>query len=100
MKYAPLFPLVLMAGLFAQTPRQAKAPDDVTLPNGRKWADVIAEADHAANLKDARTLAQLSVEIRDDIETNGKFVLSVKALRKLDDAEKLLKSLRGRMNKN
>jgi hypothetical protein len=100
MKYSALSLLVLLASLSAQTPRRSKEPEDINLPNGRKWSDVIAEADHAGNMKDARALAQLTAEIRDDIEAGGKFVLSVKTLRKLDDAEKLVKSLRGRLNKN
>jgi hypothetical protein len=99
MKYAALLSLFLIACAFAQSRRQ-KSPDEINLPNGRKWNDAIVEAEHAANIKDARALAQLSTEIRDDIEASDKFVLSLQTLRKVEDAEKLLKNLRGRMRKN
>lgn len=99
MKYLSLLPLVLLTGLFAQTARQ-KSPDDVTLPSGKKWNDAIAEADYNSNVRDARALADLSVEIRDDFEKSGKFVLPLKTLRKIEDADKLLKALRGRLRRN
>ncbi len=99
MKYAALLLLVSFAGSFAQTSQQ-KSPADITLPNGKLWGDVIAQADHERNLKDAQNLAQLTAEIRDDIEHGDKFVLSLKTLRKVEEAEKLLKDLRARMRKN
>ena len=39
-------------------------------------------------------------EIRDEIGASDKFVLSLKTLRKLEDAEKLVKDMRNRMRKN
>jgi hypothetical protein len=99
MKYTALLPLVLLAGLFAQTPRQ-KSPEDLTLPNGKKWNDAIVEADHIDNIRDSRALAELAAEIRDDFEKSDKFVLPLKTLRKVEDAEKLLKNLRGRLRRN
>jgi hypothetical protein len=99
MKYVPLFLLVVLVGSQAQTSRQ-KSPEEIRLPNGRTWNDVIAQADHESNLKDAQALAHLTAEIRDDIERGDKFVLSLKTLRKVEAAEKLLKDLRARMRKN
>jgi hypothetical protein len=99
MKYPMLLSLVLLVQTFAQQPRQ-KSPNDISLPNGRKWNDAIVEAEHEANIKDARALAILTADIRDSIETGDKFVLSLQTLRKVEDAEKLLKHLRGRMRKN
>ncbi len=98
MKYAVLLSLVL-AGSFAQSSR-SKGPEDATLPNGKRWGDVIAEADYKDNLRDARQLEQLATEIRADIEASDKFVLSLKTLRKVEEAEKLTKDLRTRMRKN
>jgi hypothetical protein len=98
MKYAVLFSLVL-AGAFAQNPAPV-SPENINLPNGRKWSDVIAQADHDRNLKDARDLAQLTAEIQEDIENGDKFVLSVKTLQKLEEAEKRVKDLKKRMRKN
>ena len=99
MKYAVLLLLVSFVVSFAQAPSQ-KGPEEITLPNGKKWSDAIAEADHQSDVKDARALAALTVEIRDDIEAGDKFVLSLKTLRKIDDADKILKKLGARMRKN
>ncbi|MEO5923620.1 MAG: hypothetical protein ABIR70_07315 [Bryobacteraceae bacterium] len=99
MKYVAMFLLVFLAGSFAQIV-PSKPSEDVLLPNGRRWNDAIAEADYRSNLKDARALADLTASIRDEIEASDKFVLSLKTLRKVDDAEKLIKSLRTRMGKN
>jgi len=99
MKYAAVFLLAFLVGSFAQTP-SAKSPEDVTLPNGKRWNDVIAEADYKRNVKDARELATIAAEIRDDIEASDKFVLSLKILRKVEDVEKLAKDLRARLRKN
>ena len=98
MKYAALLSLVL-AGSFAQSSK-SKAPEDATLPNGRRWSEAIAEADYKDNVRDSRALADLSAEIRDEIGVSDKFVLSLKTLRKLEDAEKLVKDMRNRMRKN
>jgi hypothetical protein len=100
MKYLAMLLLAFLAILPAQTPQSAKAPEDATLPNGKRWGDVIAEADYKDNLRDARALADLTAGIRDEIQASDKFVLSLKTLRKIEEAEKLLKDLRTRMRKN
>lgn len=99
MKYAAVFLLAFLVGSFAQAPLP-KSPEDITLPNGKRWNDVIAEADYKRNVKDARELATMTAEIRDEIEASDKFVLSLKTLRKVEDAEKLMKDLRARLRKN
>jgi len=99
MKYPVLLLLVSFAASFAQSP-ESKSPQDIKLPNGKRWSDVIAQADHEHNIKDSRELARLTEEIRDAIEKGDKFILSVKTLNKIEDAEKLLKTLKGRMRKN
>jgi hypothetical protein len=99
MKYVLLFLLASLVHSNAQTRRQ-KSPEEIRLPNGRTWNDVIAQADHESNVKDAKALAQLAAEIRDDVERADTFVLSLKTLRKVEAAEKLLKDLRTRMRKN
>jgi hypothetical protein len=90
---------LVLFGSFAQS-SNPKAPEDATLPSGKRWNDVIAEEDYKNNLKDARALAELTAGIRSDIEASDKFVLSLKTLRNIDEAEKLLKTMRSRMRKN
>jgi hypothetical protein len=99
MKYVAMFLIVSLTGSFAQSSRE-KSPQDIKLPNGQSWNDVIAKADHERNLEDSRELAQLTAAIQADIERGDKFVLSLKTLRKVEAAEKLLKDLRARLRKN
>ena len=88
-----------MVGLWAQT-STPDAPENIRLPNGKVWSDVIARADHDKNLADAQEIVRLTTEIRDEIQTGEAFVLSVKTLKKVDEAEKRLKDLRSRMRRN
>jgi hypothetical protein len=99
MKYTALVLLVGMVGLWAQT-STPDAPENIRLPNGKVWSDVIARADHDKNLADAQEIVRLTTEIRDEIQTGEAFVLSVKTLKKVDEAEKRLKDLRSRMRRN
>ncbi|MEO8097185.1 MAG: hypothetical protein ABI811_05745 [Acidobacteriota bacterium] len=99
MKYAVLLLLISLPLLWAQNNRPGQ-PDDLKLPNGKSWNDAIAKSDHEKNIKDARELARLSAEIRDELEDGRSLVLSLKTLKKVEDAEKLAKELRGRMRRN
>lgn len=96
MKYTAL--LLLVSLCFAQT--RPKSPEETRLPNGRVWSDVIAAADHEKNLRDSQRLADLFAEIRNEIEEADKFVLPLRTLKKIEDAEKLVKDLKGRLRKN
>jgi hypothetical protein len=77
-------------------PLQDKEPK---LPNGKSQKDEILKADRERNIEDARALAKLSETLRDEIEKNDRFVLSIPTLKKLDEAEKLVKRIRGRMKR-
>jgi len=79
---------------------QSPEPADVKLPNGKSWSSEIAKADYQRNLKDAKELAKLTAEIQNDLETGDPFVLPLKTLKKVEDAEKLAKDLRVRMRRN
>ena len=100
MRYIALLVLLSLSGAYSQSTRRDSDDDDIKLPNGKSWNDAIAKADYERNLKDARELARLSAEIRDELENSAAFVLSLKTLKKVEDAEKLAKSLHSRMNKN
>lgn len=99
MKYVALLLLLSLTGAYSQSSRN-ESPEDIKLPNGKSWNDAIAKADYERNLKDARELEKLSAEIRDELENSAAFILSVKTLKKVEEAEKLAKNLRSRMNRN
>jgi hypothetical protein len=79
-------------------PIEKDAPD-VKLPNGRFQRDEILKAEHQQNLKDAAQLVDLSRQLKQDLEKNDRYVLSLDDLKKTDDIEKLAKKIRSRMRR-
>jgi hypothetical protein len=73
--------------------------DNVRLPNGKLQRDEILKADQERNLTDAAELARLAAEVKEDIEKNDRYVVSVKTLKKLDDIAKLTRNIHGRLNR-
>jgi hypothetical protein len=74
--------------------------DGVRLPNGKLQRDEILKAEHQQNLKDAAQLIELSEQLKEDLEKNDQYVLSMSTLKKTDDIEKLVKKIRSRMRHN
>jgi hypothetical protein len=102
--------LILLAALAALVPAQdsRQAPDippapgkseDVRLPNGKSQREEMLKADYARNLADANELARLAAEVKEDIEKNDRYAVSVKTLKKLDDIAKLTRNIHGRLNR-
>lgn len=73
---------------------------DVRLPNGKSQRDEILKADHDRNVKDAAELVDLAQQLQTDIEKNDAFVFSLTTLKKIDEIEKLVKKIRGRLRHN
>ncbi|MGP8244927.1 MAG: hypothetical protein ACLQVN_10465 [Bryobacteraceae bacterium] len=97
---------VLTLGLavvcLAQMPKPLEKDEpekDVTLPNGKSQRDEILKAEYRQNLKDAAQLVDLSQQLKQDLEKNDRYVLSLDDLKKTDDIEKLAKKIRSRMRR-
>jgi hypothetical protein len=85
---------------FAQATERPPIPDpqaDVTLPNGKSQRAEILKAEREQNLKDAAQLVEMAKDLQQEIEKNESYVLSLSALKKTDEIEKLAKRIRGRM---
>jgi hypothetical protein len=98
MAFRALFLLVFAAGSgwgqgFPQPP--ADAPP----VGGKDRTEELLKADHKANLKDLETIRQLSEAIQAELEKHDRHVLSVGAIKKLDEMEKLTRRIRGRMKR-
>jgi hypothetical protein len=98
MRYLCLF-LLTVCMLAAQS-SSIKDEPDVKLPNGKSQKDEIIRVDYERNLRDAGELARLAGEIKDDLEKGDRYLVSLKTLKKLDDAEKLTKDIRQRLRRN
>jgi hypothetical protein len=93
--------LVLIAfALFGQKAQTPPVSPDVQLPNGKSQSDEIMKMEHKKNLDDAAAMAKLAEEVSEDLEKDDRYVISLKTLKKLDDIEKLAKTIRGRLKKN
>lgn len=93
--------MALFAALSSpQTPKDPIAPEqEVRLPNGKLQKEEILRADHEKSLEDSAKLAQLTEELKAELEKNDRHVLSVSTLKKLDDIEKLTKRIRSRLRR-
>ena len=98
MRYLCLF-LLTVCMLAAQS-SSIKDEPDVKLPNGKSQKDEIIRVDYERNLRDAGELARLAGGIKDDLEKGDRYLVSLKTLKKLDDAEKLTKDIRQRLRRN
>jgi len=94
--------LSLAAVCLAQVPRppEPEPSSDMKLPNGKSQRDEILKSEYEQNLKDASQLVDIAQQLRDDLEKNERFVLSLSDLKKTDDIEKLVRKIRSRMRHN
>src|SRR5262249_52237986 len=72
---------------------------DLRLPNGKRQIDEILKSDYKQNLKEAHELSELASSFETELQKTDKFVLSLSMLKKLDDMERLVKRIRGRIRK-
>ncbi len=97
-----VFSLAGILGL-AQRPEPADQPpvasneSDVRLPNGKLQRDEILKAEHQQNLKDAAKLVELTQDLKESLEKDDQYVLSIATLKKTDEIEKLVKKIRSRL---
>ena len=92
------FALAQRGGGGSQSPTEDES--DVRLPNGKVQRDEILKAEHEQNLKDAAQLADLAEQLKQELEKNDRYVLSISTLKKTDEIEKLVKKIRTRLRHN
>ena len=96
----------LLAGSWAPAQRPEE-PDEIgprgrptrPFPGAKDMRDEIMKAEHAKSIKDAEQLMRLSQELRDELEKNTRFVLSLSSLKKTEEIEKIAKRIRNRMQR-
>lgn len=89
--------LLLVASLaLAQFGRQEP---EWKLPSGKSQKEEILKADYEQSLKDAERLLKLSEEFKAELEKQGRHVLSVGTLRKVEEIERLARRIRSRLRR-
>lgn len=72
---------------------------ELKLPGGKSQKEEILKADYEQSLRDAERLVKLSEELKADLEKQGRHVLSVNTLRKVEEIERLARRIRGRLRR-
>ncbi|SPE33981.1 conserved exported hypothetical protein [Candidatus Sulfopaludibacter sp. SbA6] len=96
----PLAPRAVDAQRGGASPPPPPEQEEVRLPNGKLQRDEIAKAEHEQNLKDAAQLVELSEQLKEELEKNDRFVVSMSTVKKTDDIEKLVRKIRSRLRHN
>ncbi|HLH40494.1 MAG TPA: hypothetical protein VKX39_15190, partial [Bryobacteraceae bacterium] len=97
--------LALLCGCFAQPVTRPPKPDDPdsgldkTLPNGKTQREMIVKDDYKKNLEDAAEMAKLAEDLKQDLENGDKYIVSVKAIKKAEDIERLARNIRNRLRR-
>jgi hypothetical protein len=74
--------------------------EGLRLPNGKLQREEILKAEHEQNLKDAARISELSEELKQELEKNDRYVVSMSTLKKTDEIEKLAKKIGSRLRHN
>ena len=82
------------------SPSTVAEQEDARLPNGKLQRDEIVKAEHEQNLKDAAQLVELSESLKEELEKNDRYVVSMSTVKKTDDIEKLVRKIRSRLRHN
>jgi hypothetical protein len=78
-------------------PRNPFPDDDVRLPSGKSQKDEILKSEHGKALDDLKNIKRLAGEIEQELEKNDRFVMSLGAIRKSEEIEKLARKLKDRL---
>jgi len=72
---------------------------DVKLPSGKSQREEILKSEHEKSRQDIVELRKLAGELQTELEENDYQVLSISALKKAEQIEKLARRIRGRMKR-
>jgi hypothetical protein len=65
----------------------------------REQVEALLKHEHQKSLEDAAELMKLSEELKIELEKNDRHVLSMSAMKKAEEIEKIAKRIRGRMKR-
>src|SRR5258708_16715898 len=95
------FGLALLVAAQTEPPRighgKKDETEDVRLPSGRLQRDEIVKAEYQKSLADCRDLVKLTEDLQAELQKNTENVVSISAIKKTEEIEKLAKRIRGRL---
>jgi hypothetical protein len=98
---APLGLLAQIPDASQSSPRRRREREDepVRLPNGKLQRDELLKHEYEQNVKDAGQLLSMAKELKEDLDKNLQYVLSLGCIKKTEEIEKLARRIRSRMQR-
>lgn len=90
--------LVALAAVMG-TYSQVTAPEEDKVRLKRSQIEAMLKADHERSIGEAAQLVTLSRQLQEELEKNDRHVLSMTAIKKAEEIEKLAKRIRSRMKR-
>ena len=93
---------LLVAAMLGFSQGRGQHPPDLEekLPGMKqKQIEDLLRADHAKSIEDAGQLIKLSEDLKIELEKNDRHVLSLAAIKKTEEIEKVAKRIRSRMRR-
>ena len=84
---------------FREPPQKQEEEEDKRLPNGKRQSEEMRKADYEANLKDLDAVRTLLDGVEAGLKKSEGHVLSVQALKDLEQIEKISRRVRSRMTR-
>ncbi len=97
---APLFALAAALGARQLPPLPPEREEPKRLPDGRLWSEAVIKANYEANLKDLERMRRIVDSVQQEIGQSKGHVLSLKALKELEELERISKRVRDRMRRH
>lgn len=97
LRFAFLIPLALIAQQQQHRETVPSGQSETRLPNGKLQQDEILQSDHEKAVKDAAQLIDLAESLKQEIEKDDKYILSVSSLKKTEEIERLARRIRARL---
>lgn len=82
--------------VLGQSTRQNRPVETPSLPNDEQKNNMLKEA-YAKNLEDLRKMQRLLWEVRTEVAKGSPYVLPLQSIKKLEEIEKLSRTVRARM---
>ncbi len=98
-----LAPLIALAAALGAQQLPAPPPEreePKKLPDGRLWSEAVIKANHEANLKDLERMRKILDSVQEELEQSKGHVLSIRALKDLEELERISKRVRDRMRRH
>jgi hypothetical protein len=81
-------------------PPPPRADQPKRLPDGRLWSEAVLKANYEANLKDLDRMRKILEAVQKELDESKGHVLSIKALKDLEELERLSRRVRDRMRQH